>query len=403
MAAIAGLRGTGNWGTDERPKNFREMILWREPNGNAPLTALMSKMKKESTDDAEYSWWEEEQNIVRLTMTTVTATTTTVIPFSSGDAQNLKEGDVLLVEATTETAAYADELVRVFATPSTTNSVTVVRGVAGTTPAVIATGSSLTLIGSSYAEGTNAPDAVSRNPTKSSNLCQIFKDTYELTGTALETKVRTGDPLKNDKKRKMFDHSSRQEFAWLFGKKSETTGTNGKPLRYTGGLLEHLASAQSTYSHTSKVFTTTVTVDTFLDATYPVFDYGTGAGSSNERIVLAGNGALNVINNLAKADGTINYDGTVKVYGMELQKYVLPQGTLYFKSHPLMNVHGRFKNSLFIIDPSGLVYRPLKNRDTSFKDNIQANDADSRKGQWLTEAGVEFHHLATMAYIGGMQ
>lgn len=24
MAAIAGLRGTGDWGTDERPKDFRE-------------------------------------------------------------------------------------------------------------------------------------------------------------------------------------------------------------------------------------------------------------------------------------------------------------------------------------------------------------------------------------------
>ena len=51
MAAVAGLRGTGDWGTDERPKNFRELILWRDPNGEAPLTALMAKMRKESTDD----------------------------------------------------------------------------------------------------------------------------------------------------------------------------------------------------------------------------------------------------------------------------------------------------------------------------------------------------------------
>lgn len=28
--AVAGLRGTGDWATDERPKNFREMILWRK-------------------------------------------------------------------------------------------------------------------------------------------------------------------------------------------------------------------------------------------------------------------------------------------------------------------------------------------------------------------------------------
>lgn len=58
MPAIAGLRGTGSgdWGTDERPKNFREMILWRNPNGSAPLTALMAKMRTESTDDPEFAW-----------------------------------------------------------------------------------------------------------------------------------------------------------------------------------------------------------------------------------------------------------------------------------------------------------------------------------------------------------
>ena len=54
--AVMGLRGTGDWGTDERPKNFREMILWRDPNGSAPLTALMAKMGKETTDDPEFSW-----------------------------------------------------------------------------------------------------------------------------------------------------------------------------------------------------------------------------------------------------------------------------------------------------------------------------------------------------------
>lgn len=407
MAAIAGLRGTGSadWATDERPKNFRELILWRDPNGSAPLTALMSKMKKETTDDPEFGWFEEELTIVRLTATTVTATTTTTIGISAGDALNLKAGDLLLVENQTETAAYTDEIVRVAVTPTATNSVSVTRGMAGT-PAAIADGASLTLIGSAYGEGTGAPDAVSRNPSKEYNYTQIFKDAYELSGTAEATRFRTGDPIKNDKKRKMFDHATRQEFAYLFGKRLEdaTGGSNGKPLRMTGGLLEKLAAATASYSHTSKVWTTAITVDTFLDAVYPVFDYGTPAGSAagNERICLAGNGALNVMNKLAKGAGQIQYEETVKVYGMELRKYILPQGTLYFRTHPLMNVHGRFKNSMFIIDPSGIVFRPLKGRDTSMKDNIQANDADGRKGQWLTEAGVEFHHLATMSYQGNM-
>ena len=56
MAAVAGLRGTGDWATDERPKNFRETILWRTPNGDTPLTALMSKVQSDSVDDPEFNW-----------------------------------------------------------------------------------------------------------------------------------------------------------------------------------------------------------------------------------------------------------------------------------------------------------------------------------------------------------
>jgi hypothetical protein len=39
-------------------------------------------------------------------------------------------------------------------------------------------------------------------------------------------------------------------------------------------------------------------------------------------------------------------------------------------------------------------------QDTVPYDNIQANDADEQKGQWLTECGLEFRHERTMAYLG---
>jgi len=63
-----------------------------------------------------------------------------------------------------------------------------------------------------------------------------------------------------------------------------------------------------------------------------------------------------------------------------------------------MNIHGRYTNSAFVINPMGIRYRHL--RDTKFEDNIQDNDSDTRKAQWLTECGLEIHHEETMAYIG---
>lgn len=394
--AVAGLRGTGDWATDERPKNFREMILWRNPNGQTPLTALLSKMKSESTSDPEYAWYEEELNALRLTVnyTTGYSTTDTSIAVTSNvtDSTDVVAGDIFLVEKAL-TTAYNHEIIVASANGSA-GSVTFTRASSGTSAAPIANGTFLTKIGNVFAEGTGAPSASTRNPTKMYNLCQIFKTTYDITNTAKNTKTRTGDPIKNDKKRKMFDHSVAMELAFLFGKRHETTGSNGKPLRFTGGLLWALSQyAPSMIT----AFTTTPTETTFTDAVYKVFDYNSGAG--DERIVFSGNGFLNSLNKLAASQSRtrVNFDGLIDVYGMKLQRWVLPQGTIYVKSHPLFNTHSRFTNDAAIIDPSSLKYRHM--RDTTFKDNIQANDADETKGQWLTEAGLEAEHLKTMGWI----
>lgn len=390
MASFAGLRGTGSFGTDERPKNFREMILWLNPNGTAPLTALMARMKKESVDDPEFAWWEETLTAVRVAVnyTTGYISTDNTITIASGGLA-LVPGDVLQIEKT-ESSTYDNELVLVSAVTSDT-IIVIKRGAANTSNAALATGVYLTKIGNVFAEGALSPDVSLRNPTKLYNYTQIFKTAMGETNTAFKTKLRTGDVWNNDKKRKSFDHSIAMEFAFLFGSKYEdTSGTY--PKRYTAGLRSFIKTNVT-------IFATTPTEDTLLSAITPVFNYNSG-GAGDERIVLAGNGFLNSLNKLARNSTRtqIQFNGIINVYGMKLNSWTFPQGTIGIKTHPLLNVHGKYSYSAFVIDPTGLYYRPL--RDTKFEDNIQAPDADLRKAQWITEAGLEVHHEETMAYIG---
>src|SRR6516225_5933959 len=208
MSGIAGLRGTGDWGTDERPKNFRERILFISPNGNAPIFALTSKAGKYAVNDPEFAWWAESQNLIRLvtsggllatdTLVTVVGADPTSSTMSSlyGAATNLKQGDVLLVEPAADAVTFTNEYLIVDTIISDTQ-LTVRRAQGGSTAAAIPNGAGLTLVGSSFSEGTSAPRAVSRNPVKFSNYIQIFKDTYELTGTATETFARTGNAWSN--------------------------------------------------------------------------------------------------------------------------------------------------------------------------------------------------------------
>jgi len=53
MAAIQGMRGTGSWGADPRPKSYRETILYLYPHGKSVLVPMTSKLREESVDDPE--------------------------------------------------------------------------------------------------------------------------------------------------------------------------------------------------------------------------------------------------------------------------------------------------------------------------------------------------------------
>lgn len=399
MAWFAGLRGTGSFSTGERPKSFREMILWANPNGSAPLFALTSKAKTEPVDDPDFSWWEETNTIARVRINAAggyaAGITSLVVDL---DALQLIPGDLLLVEPLTQVVAYADEIVRVISVTSDTAFV-VARGQAGTTAATIPDDAYLFRIGNAQSEGNLSVASSSSNPTKYNNYTQIFKTPYQITNTALATKFLTGDPKKNEQKRKSFQHSEKIEEALLWGKAFETVdATNGNmPIRYTMGLRQFIVSNRT-------VFTADPTEIGFLNAIAPVFDYDAG-GAGNERIIFAGNEALIMLNMLVKnaASTQINYDGEVKAYGMNLSKWTIPQGTLYIKSHPLMNVHPTYKSSMFVVNMAGITYRPLRGRDTKLEKEIQPNDADYVKDQWLTEAGFEFHFERTFAYIGGFK
>lgn len=407
MAGIAGLRGTGDWGTDERPKSFREGILRFNPNGTAPIFGLTSKAKKRTVTDPEFAWWAEGNVITRLQINGAHAATDTLInvdtpdPTAStlsanlGTASNLKPGDVLLVEPVTDTATFNQEIIEVDDVLSDTQF-TAKRARGGTTAGVIADNVWLTLISSAYAEGTGIPRAVSRNPIKFNNYIQIFKDTYELTGTADKTVTRTNNNYSEDKKRKMFKHSSDIEWSLLLGRPAETTGDNGKPLRFMGGVRSFIPAANST------IFGSAVTPSSFMDALAPIFDFDTGAGDT--RIVFAGNQALIELSKVFVNEVIFNVNNVIKIYGMDFQEFVMPNGRVLLKSHPLLSRHGLYKKSAFVLDFDAISYVTMTGRpDGKAKDDVQAEDEDVRRGFWQTDCSLEVDYGGlTMAYLGNI-
>lgn len=414
MSGIAGLRGTGDWGTDERPKNFRESILFFSPNGDAPIFALTSKAGKKSVDDPEFSWWAEANTLFRLQINGALAAGDTTITVDSvdptastmnalyGTATHLKNGDLLLVEKADQTT-FDNEVIMVDTVLSDTQF-TALRGQGGTTAATIANDDYITLIGSAYAEGTGAPRATSKNPVKFTNLVQIFKDSYEITGTADKTNSRTGSAWSNDKKRKMFKHSSDIEWSMMFGRKYETTGDNGKPLRFMGGLREQIPQATPANGGRTTVFGAAVTAATFADAVSPCFDFDFGGGDT--RIGFMGNTARTEMGKVIQGTTGIRMElgSVIKMWGINFQEFIMPMGRLLLKSHPLLSRHPRYTKSAFVLDFSTIKYVTIKGRpDGKVKDDVQAEDEDVRRGYIQTDCSLMVDGGGlSQAYLGNI-
>lgn len=394
MGAIAGLRGSGDFSADERPKSFREMIMWRNPNGSAPIFGLTSKAGKKNVTDAEHSWWDEPNDVVRLQVNGAKASGDTQIVVDStdptaanpgalyGSALNLKPGDLLMVEAA-DTAVWdgtVNELLVVEQVLSAT-TFTVSRGAGGTSAAAIGNDAFLTLVGSAYGEGTAGPRAVSRNPIKYTNYVQIFKDAYELTGTVDATEFRTGDAMSNDKKRKMFKHSMDIEMALMFGRAHEGVDpSNGKPRRFMGGLRSYIPN---------HAFSGAVDMDGFIDNASTVFDFESEAGDT--RLMFLGRTAAIELNKIIATTTNVRMElgNTIKVYGRQFRELNMPDGRFMLSTHPLLSRHPRYQKSAFILDFSAIKYTTMKGRDTKVKDDVQNKDEDVRRGLIQSDVSLQ--------------
>jgi len=391
--ALLGLRHTGQWSADQRPKNWREGILMLQEGGNAPLTGLTSAMKSRAVDDPEFNWWEKRLESYRVQLGADALIGDATITLAAG-AFNFKAGDVLRVEQ-------SNEIVRVSADPTTDTSLAVTRGFAGSTAAAMESDGTvnpyLVKIGSVYPEGSNAPSGIAYDPTKKYNYTQIFRDTLEVTNTAIKTRLRTGDQVQQAKKECFLNHTISMERAFFFGRRYEGT-LESKPARMTGGL-EYFVDAGNVRDQAGVA----LTMDKLEEYLRDIFLFG-----SSQKMAFTGNLALSAINATVRKNSSYNISFGEKEYGMKVSRLVCPFGELVLKTHPLFNqmrggaTYRGHESTLFVIDQANLQYVYLKDRDTKYQADLQENDLDGVKSGYLTECGLEVHHPLTHFIIKGI-
>lgn len=417
--AFLGMKGTGQFATDERPKNWREGILREYPNGVAPLTAILSMMDSEPVDDYQYYWWtdtlpDENADVTGIyTDSTLGAAFTTAarakdlfvyIKMTEENSTKFKAGLVVHVVKKDDSTKFAyGKITQVV--PNGASSYIAVKLI----EAIEATQGNgvnyVRIIGTSNAQGAARPESQLRKPEKFDNLTQIFRDPLSMTRTALQTKLRTVESRKEARRQALEYHAIRMEKAFMDSVKSETIGANGQPETTTQGIIPFIrANAPDNIDSFKRNgdFTGTWLADggTWFNAKLEeIFRYG-----NTEKLALVGSGALEGINRLAQYLGTVNLQVRQMDYGLQVVEWTTAHGTLYMMSSPLFTQDAFKRNSMLVVEPKKLKFRYIQ--DTIFKsdvdyDNMNASDLgkDAAEEEFLTEAGLEMHFPNHMAYL----
>ena len=385
------MRGSGEFSSDFRPKNYRELFTLLEPSGNAPLQAMLAMSSTETTDDPEYKNFRDELPDRTLTVNGALANTngTSITIDASDDNKFAVNGSIVINQTTGEVMHVTAD------TASTT--LTVTRNIGGTSHQ-IADNAVLFIAGFAAAEGGSSPTAISFDATVVSNYTQIFRTAFQVSNTLSSTFLRTGDKMDESMTKALKMHMSDIERAMFFGVKHEANGSSATPTRYTGGLVNSLtnvvdiATDYATYGGTGAGKMTEEGFDSLLIST--VFKYG-----SNQKIAFVGETVANQLQQIGKDRWQPTaVEGT---YGVNLVKYSTFAGDLMVHLHPMFRQLDHMKNAMVIVDFPYMSYRCLEGRDTQLLENRQSPDADSIKHEYLTECGLELLQDKVHAYIKG--
>lgn len=416
-----GMRGTGSWTADERPKSYREMILYLYPNGDAPLTAILSKMAMEKVDDPEFNWWTKSLPQQSGTITGLytnagltsayvsggTAGTTLYLQCAQAEAEEVRAGHVVLLrkadDFTLDTVAKVTDVTLAGANSYLTISLLEADDNSATNDLSDAT--SFLIIGNSNPEGADRPSAISYDPVKLYNYTQIFRTPLSITRTAQKTRLRTGEAYKRMKKEALEIHSIEMERARIWGIPTENTGSNGKPERTSGGILYYIRQYAPSNVADFRVENPATAWSTagegwLDDKLEQIFRFG-----KDEKLALCGSGALLGLQKIAKATGQFQLSPTTTAYGIKVVELVSPFGVLYLKRHPLFTYNSVDRNSMLIMEPEKLKTRVID--DTFFKPDESESKStgsgrDGKEEEFLTEDGLELHHPECFGYLTGV-
>lgn len=357
---IKGTLQTESGNQDRRPMSWREQIQYLDPD-RTRFTQILSKIDTRPITDPEYKVFEREHASRWTRINNGAGYNSSATSMTVDDGTMFRVGDVVKIHRTNEHILVGGV--------SATAITSLTRGYQGSTAAAVNDNDWVKLLYSKEEEYGQAPEIISTDYTTVTNFAQIFKRAYGVSGTDSATKKRGPKNEVEERKRAMELIREDMEQAFLWGRKMEDT-TSGETVRFTGGIDQ---------------FITTNRIDLgggigWGDIGY-LMNVATRYGSSR-KIWLCGRDARQQIDSLGIQ--YVEIKQSESKLGMAVQGFRTSFGDVMLLTHH--GLDNAVADRIVVIDPEHIAIAEL--RALKHQKNIQENDRDGRKHQFLAELGL---------------
>lgn len=365
-----GIFNTNQLTQDLAAKSFAGMITRLMPNGTAPLFGMTSMLSTEVAVATEHGFFTKTMLFPQLTVGAGGQTATDTV-FTVLSTLNVLPGMIMRVDAGGENVIINSII--------SATQVQVTRAVGTVSAAAIAAAVALYQVGNAFEEASIRPNSLIINPVRVTNLTQIFRNTWAISGTIEATQMIAGDTNVAESRQDCAAfHAADIEKALFFGQKSQGM-RNNQPFRTMDGLINivgNLSYYPSIYTTPNVTTFGSTTNYTQLEAALdPVFNQATDPKIANERVLFVGGQAHRVLNNIGRLNGTYFMVDGQTTWGLQFSTFKTTRGTFRLIEHPLFNSNSSWSKMAVAVDLSTFHTAYLGNRKTQNKEFNMDNEA----------------------------
>ena len=253
-------------------------------------------------------------------------------------------------------------------------------------------------IGSAFEQGASLPDPKYSQRVLGFNYTQIFRSSWEFSGTATSIELYGGREPAKEAARKTVEHKRELEHNGFFGARDFYTSGTG-PRGASGGLIEFIVSNKQNVNGEL----TSDYLDLFLATVL--------AKGSNDKVIFCGTVAAYYISRFHRSgQGAfwkprrenvhgVKVDGFLSgVFGYEIPVVVKKE----WSNYPAAAGTQGYNGNLFVIDMTNIERRPLRDRDTKLLTNRQNPGDDKYAAELMTESGWTVAQEKTHGLLWGI-